>query len=452
MPEPAITVTRAGDGTILVATGQAVPGAPEGPVGFGPAFARSVLDVAGAILTWPVLRAPGLPAAEIHDPGSAQQWLWAVYGERTAAAVQACAEGGADRTEVAADGTALADRAARLALGHWAARWWPTSYLDGIPGLEPDLLGLELAALTHECQQLFGTPYDTAPDASYGIPYETAQHLAYGTAYGISGDRPDDCVAELVEDHQAGLGPLIQWWRSAPEPSGTGDHQRRHVEHVLRLIDEAADNAGLDGPALRHLRISLGRDSPKTPPAGLGALFARTADYALAAAGKPPVAGGRVIGRGSGTNEWHRYPPGFVDAAENAVSWTARAVGARREIEVEVVTDAAAPDSAVPLVAEVRVDGGPEKRVPLRRGGDTWTGRAHLELMASTVTPRIEVGVLLPGFDPGPGDIGDAAYREGIRSLVRRRLSDAAAEPVPHDAFPGPFLAEIVAATTTQDF
>ncbi|MER5989046.1 hypothetical protein [Streptomyces sp. NPDC001787] len=452
MPDPDIAVTRAGDGTILVATGQNVPGAPEGTGGLGPAFARSVLDVAGAILTWPVLRAPGLPMAEVHDAGSAQQWLWAVYGERTAAAVQACAEGGADRAGVAAEGTALADRAARLALGHWAARWWPTSYLDGISGLEPDLLGLELAALTHECQQLFGTPYDTAPDAAYDIPYGASHHAAYGTSYGTSGDQPDDCVAELVEDHQAGLAPLIQWWRSAPEPPGTSYPLRRHVERVLRLIDEAADNAGLDGPALRHLRISLGQDRPDAAPADLGALFARTGDYALAAAGEPLVTGGRVIGRGSGANEWHRYPPGFVDAAEHAVSWTARAVGARREIEVEVVTDAAAPDSGVPLVAEVRVDGGPAERVPLSRRGDLWTGRAHLELMASTVTPRIEVGVLLPGFDPGPGDAGDAAYREAIRSLARRRLSDAAAEPVPRDTFPGPFLAEIVAATTAQDF
>lgn len=50
-----------------------------------------------------------------------------------------------------------------------------------------------------------------------------------------------------------------------------------------------------------------------------------------------------MIARGSGTNDWCRYPPGFVDAAENAVSWTAYALGADRRIEVEVVAGIAAP-------------------------------------------------------------------------------------------------------------
>ncbi|MDD1058499.1 hypothetical protein NMG29_09755 [Streptomyces cocklensis] len=431
MPQAAgIEVTRDADGTVRVGGEPACP-----------AFTRAVLDVAGAVLTWPVLDEPAPPAAEIHDPERAQQWLWAVHGERVAAAVHDRAAGGPDGVRVAYGATALAGGAARLALGHWAARWWPASYADGIPALEPDVLGLELAALTHQCQQLFDTAFD---------------------------DQPDDCVAELIEEHQAALDPLLQWWRATPGPTGTG----RHLDGVLRLLDDAADSAGMDGPALRRLRSALDRRPPAGAPLDLGALFARPRDYALAAGG-PPAAGGRVIARGSGNNDWLRYPPGLVDAAEDAVSWTARAVGARRRIEVEVVADAAAPVAGAPLVAEVRVNGGRAHRVPLARRDDLWTGLADLRLDADTdldadrelerglpaMPPRIEVGVLLPGFDPGTGAPGDAVHRDAVRALARQRL--AAARPSPydthdiHDAYDshsGPFLAEIAAAATEEDF
>ncbi len=207
-----VRVARGEDGTIRIAAGGAdarTEGASD--------FTRAVLEVAGAVLTWPVLGDPGPPSADIQDPGRAQQWLWALYGERVAGAVHDRTAGERGAVRVAADPTALADGAARLAFGHWASRWWPASYTDGIPALEPDVLGLELAALTHRCQQLFDD----------------------------EGDQPDDCAAELIDEHRAALDPLIQWWRAAAQPAETV----RHLETVLRLIDEAADSAGLDGPA-----------------------------------------------------------------------------------------------------------------------------------------------------------------------------------------------------------
>ncbi|MFI9172676.1 hypothetical protein [Streptomyces lincolnensis] len=400
MPGRRCAITRAEDRTVRIA----------GPSA-GPPFTWAVLDVAGAVLTWPVLGPTGLPAAEIHDAGQAQQWLWAVYGERTAAAVDAVASGTpAAELTLPEQPTALAEAAARLALGHWAARWWPTSYLDGIPAPEPDVLGLELAALTHECQQLL--------DES-------------GEVEG----------AELLEEHLSALDALIRWRQSAAPP--------RRLDRVLRLIDDAADNVGLDGEALRRLRSALERDHrPAVMPLDLADLFARQQEFALAA-GSPRTATGRVIARGSGTNDWCRYPPGFVDAAEGAVSWTTYALGAGRRIEVEVVADIAAPVGGVRLAAEVHVDGSPPNRVPLARRDDVWTGRADLDIPAST-TPGIEVGVLLPGFDPGPGT-DDRAAREAVRALARHRLGVAAA---PHDreaADPDPFLAEIAAAAAMEE-
>ncbi|MBK3572864.1 hypothetical protein JHN63_03300 [Streptomyces sp. MBT65] len=408
-----VHVVRDDDGTIRIAAG---PGASSD-------VTRAVLDVAGAVLAWPVLAATGLPTAEIHDVGRAQQWLWAVYGERTAAAVQACVAGESADVRVPSDPTGLAGAAALLGFGHWAARWWPASHLDGIPALEPDVLGLELAALTHECQQLFDD----------------------------EGDQPDDCVAELIEDHRAALDPLIRWWQATPPST----EPARRLERVLRSVDDAADGAGLDGRELRSLRSALTRPRADGTPVDPAALFARHGDYALAA-GDPLVTGGRVIARGAGTNDWRRYPPGFVDASETAVSWTARALGARRRIEVEVVAHSAAPVAGALLVAEVGVDAGRPSRVPLARRDDVWSGRADLELStAGEGRSRIEIGVLLPGFDPGPGPDG-GADRDAIRALVRRRLA-AAAQPdvpnsAPHEGTSGPFLAEIAAATTDEDY
>ncbi|MER7688422.1 hypothetical protein [Streptomyces sp. NPDC097610] len=404
--ETEVRVGRADDGTIRITA--AAPGTHR------PAFTQAVLDVAGAVLVWPVAEDPGPPTAYVHDVGRAQQWLWAVYGERTAAAVHACAAAEPDELRAAADATALAGSAARLAFGHWAARWWPASYPDQIPALEPDVLGLELAALSCQCQQLFDS--DSLDD------------------------QPDDCAAQLIGEHQAGLDPLIRWWHSVPAPSDTA----RLLENVLRLVDAAADNAGLDTTALRRLRSSLDQ---RPAPGGLFTRPGGPGGYALAA-GTAHVPSGRVIARGTGVNDWRRYPPGLVDAAENAVTWTARATGARREIEVEVLADAVAPAVGVPLVAEVRVDGGTADRIRLGRRDDLWTGRADLNVPA-TGQPHLDVQVLLPGFDPGAGaDV--RADRDAIRSLVRRRLA-AGAEPAPRTSPMGPFLAEIAAATTTEE-
>ncbi|WP_371657547.1 hypothetical protein [Streptomyces sp. NBC_00280] len=424
-----VRVTRDADGTIRIAAGPDLRRveAYGDVVAVGPDFTRAVLDVAGAVLTWPVLGEPGLPWAEVHDAGRAQQWVWALYGERVAGAVHDCAAG-QDDVRVTTEVTVLAGAAARLGLCHWAGRWWPTSHQDGIPALEPGLLGLELAALTHHCQQLFDD----------------------------EGDQPDDCAAELIEEHRAVIGPLIQWWRATPVPTDLA----RHLESVLRLVDDAADNAGLDGPALRHLRSSLDGRGPAAASADPGTLFARHGGYALAA-GEPLDTGGRVIARGTGTNDWRRYPPGLVDATENAVSWTARALGARRRIEVEALADPGAPVTGTPLVAEVHVNGGGPHRVPLARRDDLWTGQSDLspDLPAAVSAPRIEVGVLLPGFDPGPHSPGEAdghAGREAVRTLVRRRLVVATRPPAygvsPHDSYAAPFLAETAATAIEEDY
>ncbi|MFD9075362.1 hypothetical protein ACFVZ2_36005, partial [Streptomyces lasiicapitis] len=66
--------------------------------------------------------------------------------------------------------------------------------------------------------------------------------------------------------------------------------------------------------------------------------------------------------------------------------------------------------------------------------------------------PPVEVGVLLPGFDPGAGPAG-RADRDAVRALARRRLA-AARSVTSDDAYhtvSAPLLAETLAATATSE-
>ncbi|MFL1428103.1 MULTISPECIES: hypothetical protein, partial [unclassified Nocardiopsis] len=137
-----------------------------------PVFASSVVDAEGGLLTWPDVTTTDLPDAHLDDVSAAQGWLWDLYGPDTARAVAAA---GTAPVRVPADPGDLARPLAALALGHWAARWWPASRLDGVPALDTDLLGLELAALAHRCHRAL----------------------------------PPDTAAELLLEHRAGIGALL---------------------------------------------------------------------------------------------------------------------------------------------------------------------------------------------------------------------------------------------------
>ena len=129
------------------------------------------------------------------------------------------------------------------------------------------------------------------------------------------------------------------------------------------------------------------------------------------------------------------------------------------EVEVAAVSAATVPAVGVPLAAEIRVDGPVVNRIRLERRDGLWSGAADLELFGAELgaqsAERIEVGVLLPGFDPGVGDgPGDGmggelgggaegrAVRDAVRTLARRRLA----------ATSGQFLAETAAASADEDF
>ncbi|GAB2648973.1 hypothetical protein [Nocardia goodfellowii] len=112
-----------------------------------------VLEVLGGHLTWSVLSGQAIPAAVIDDPDSAQEWLWAVYGEPVALAL-AEYPGGRLTFPARPELPRLIAHAWRLGYAHWAARWWPASALDGIAALDPGLLEAEIAELTEQCEMI----------------------------------------------------------------------------------------------------------------------------------------------------------------------------------------------------------------------------------------------------------------------------------------------------------
>ncbi|MGK2870348.1 MAG: hypothetical protein ACSLFA_27635 [Mycobacterium sp.] len=245
--------------------------------------AVAVLEVAGAVLEWPV-DGPAGPAKLTFTDVAAADWLWRVAGERGHVAVVEAVRGrSADRQvsvdvaglELSVDGLAPLRR---LAIGHWLRRWWPASVRDGIAELDAALLDAEIAVLTAAAQEYFAE--DTFDSEISGLlePHRTAfaAHLHEG----------DPRVAELVER----CAELADWSDLAVQPLAAGS-----------------------------------RD-----------------DYALAA-GESTPRGAAGIASGSDSVAWSAVPPAMFDAAEGTVAWSivpTAAGGAAAEISVAVTAPA----------------------------------------------------------------------------------------------------------------
>ncbi|MEV0294414.1 hypothetical protein [Nocardia sp. NPDC050710] len=180
-----VSIRPAGDGIWIIAPAGAptvLDGTPE--------IDTLVLEALGGQLSWGLLAGQRLPAAVVDDIDSAQEWLWAVYGERVAMAV-ADFPGDRDATFDVSAEPALPDLAAsawRLGYAHWAARWWPASTVDGITPLDQRLLDAEIATLTEAC--------DLLVDGADAVPPITTEHTVdmaarrddYALAAGSGGD------------------------------------------------------------------------------------------------------------------------------------------------------------------------------------------------------------------------------------------------------------------------
>ncbi|MFQ6393359.1 hypothetical protein ACLMAJ_07905 [Nocardia sp. KC 131] len=304
-----------------------------------------VLEVFGGHLTWSLLAAQPIPAAVIDDMELAQEWIWAIYGERIALALEEFDSAATELTvQPALPG--LVAIAWRLGYAHWARRWWPASTIDDIASLDERLLDKEIAALREECELIVD-----------------------GNAEPIAGDEMS----------------------------------------AIEIPSRAEDYALAAGSA------------SETQPSAL------------------------VLARGSGGWDWHRCPPGLIDASEHAVSWqVVRALGTTT-VRVDAV---AAPQLGANVPPYLRpralvAIGAEIIDAELKLVGDTWTGRTAIASEAIGSVDLYVPGVGTPG-------LGSSDIRRRVRDVATARLRRAASDD--DAAFDSPLLAELAAAASQSDF
>ncbi|MGO4446174.1 hypothetical protein AB4Z42_22765 [Mycobacterium sp. 2YAF39] len=229
-----------------------------------PSPLQAVLEVSGAVLTWPV-DDPGADPQITFTDASRADWLWRVLGETGHRAVAAAVDHAPPEESHAVDLNDVdvlpgsLDSLRRLAFGHWLRRWWPASQRDGIATLDGALLDAEIAILTASAEDFF------------------------------SDDTFDSDVAEMVRPHVGALNAHVQ----------EGDPR------IVELVEKCADLADEVGIAFDALAQPARRD-----------------DYALAAGGEFGRTTSTTVARGVDSVQWSAVPSGVFDAAENTVEWS----------------------------------------------------------------------------------------------------------------------------------
>lgn len=345
-----------------------------------PSALVAVLEVSGAVLSWPVDDASGDAATVAFTDVARADWLWQVVGPAGHLAVLA-----GEPPEEVAPGSLEPLR--RLATGHWLRRWWPASQRDGIPGLDQTLLDVEVALLTVRLQSFF------------------------------TDDTLDSDVAGLLAPHATALTAHL----------ATDDPR---VRELVRTGSELAEEVGVDGEGWAELAVavqdsSLAETFPTVPT--------RQDDYALAAGADAGPRTGAAIGRGVASINWAAVPPGVFDAAEDTVEWSVQATGPAvvAVVRAAVIGPGPATDIAVRVGSgEVggsgALDAGGRATVPLldaQRQALTESAAWNQDWPATSVVVGAPVGE--------PREV-----RERIRRWVRTRLDQP-----PPDAFLAEILA-----------
>ncbi|PSL53753.1 hypothetical protein B0I31_108200 [Saccharothrix carnea] len=157
----------------------------------------ALLEGAGASLAWDVLTDAAVPAARVHDPVRASEWLWEVYGDAADAIL-----GGAEEVDVPVVDSPIRDACRRVAQLTWARAWWPASVTAGVPALDPVVLNAELAVAVSTVEHLLDDPEAVERALAVVSPPLSQPGLA-------------EQVAALAEDYGVELAPA-----EAPTRSG----------------------------------------------------------------------------------------------------------------------------------------------------------------------------------------------------------------------------------------
>lgn len=293
-----------------------------------------VLEVAGGHLTWNALAGHSVPAAVIDDVELAQQWVWAIYGEPIAIALDAQRPGEESARPAL---PALAVSAWRLAYAHWASRWWPASTLDNIAPLDPALLDRDIAALTEECESLVA-----GADAVLPVVRASVESLGRASDYALAangGETPGGLVI--------GRGVGGWDWRRCP-PSLVDASERAVSWQVVRDagVTSVAINAvaapGMPAEVPAYLRpwalIDTGTEVLETSLHSTGGAWV-----------------GEIVAPSAGsTVRVDIHVPGFgmrPDADGAELRRRIREFATARLMRAAVAADDAAPDA--PLLAEI---------------------------------------------------------------------------------------------------
>ncbi|MFF3574609.1 hypothetical protein [Nocardia jiangxiensis] len=237
-------IVRSGPAGTLIVGPEAGPVPGEGIAGLDVA----VLEVHGGYLAWSVLAGQPIPTAALDDPDTAQEWIWAVYGEQVALAIDDFR--GAATESVAEPGLpALWASARKLGYAHWASRWWPASTLDGIPPLEQRLVELDIATLAAECERLVDGADAVEPQEHPPVIADRAED--YALAAGPGAAATDSLIVAR------GIGG---WdWRRCPpgivdasERAVSWEVRRRSGDTAVEVVVVAAPQTSSGVPL--HLR------------------------------------------------------------------------------------------------------------------------------------------------------------------------------------------------------
>ncbi|MEU4762140.1 hypothetical protein AB0H12_02720 [Actinosynnema sp. NPDC023794] len=154
----------------------------------------ALLEGSGASLAWDVLADAAVPAARVHDPERASEWLWEVYGDAAEAIL-----GGAAEVEVPGDGDwRVRDACRRVAQLNWARAWWPASVTAGVPALDPAVLHAERAVAVSTVEHLLDDPDAVGRALAPVVPLDVSDPALAALA---------ERVAELAEDYGVELRP-----------------------------------------------------------------------------------------------------------------------------------------------------------------------------------------------------------------------------------------------------
>lgn len=168
-------------------------------VGDWPAWPEvtAVLEAAGAVLAWDVLAGDPVPAARVHDPALAVEWLWEIYGSATEDILA-----GTPDVTVPEDGDwSVRDACRTVAQLDWAQAWWPASASAGVPALDSVVLRAERALVLSSVEHLLDDP-DAVVRALESVALPADADLA-------------GRVAAVAEDYGIELSP-------APAPTRAG--------------------------------------------------------------------------------------------------------------------------------------------------------------------------------------------------------------------------------------